>query len=94
MAKAWKCKPVTKQTNDKDKLKKQRENFCGRHLCKSCKQPMVYIGGNQMCCMNEACKGIKHESKNEENGESSVWYTPSYDLLDEKGTEVAMNIFA
>lgn len=93
LAKAFGCKPVNKQTNNQDKLNKQRENFCGRHLCKACKQPMVYIGGNIMCCKNESCKGIKHELKNDD-GDSKVWYTPSFDLLDEKGSEIAINLFA
>lgn len=94
MAKAWKCKPKMMQTNDKEKLANQRESFCKRHLCKACKQPMVYIGGNQMVCVNDNCKGIKCESKNEETGENKVWYVTSYDLLDERGSEIASNIFA
>lgn len=93
LGKAWGCKPVIKQTKDKAKLEKQRENFLGRHLCSACKTPMTYIGGNQLVCKNESCKGIKHESKNEQTGETKIWYTPSFDLLDEKGAEIAENIF-
>lgn len=94
MAKAWKCKPNVMQTNNKEKLELQRENFCKKHLCRSCKQPMSYIGGNQMVCTNENCKGIKNEYKNEETGETRVWYVTSYDLLDEKGSEIANNLFS
>ena len=31
LAKAYGCKPVTKQTSDKNKLKKQQENFCDKN---------------------------------------------------------------
>lgn len=88
---AWGLKPITKQTKDMQKLNKQKDHFLSKHLCSACKQPMVYIGGNQMVCQNENCKGIKHELKTDV--ETKVWYTPSFDLLDEKGAEVAHNIF-
>ena len=90
---AWGLAPVIKQTKDKAKLEKQRENFLNRHLCPACKQPMSYLGGNMMACQNENCKGIKHEAKND-LGETRVWYTVPYELLDEKGSDVANNIFA
>jgi hypothetical protein len=88
---AYGLEPVIRQTKDKNKLEKQRENFSKRHLCPACKQPMIYIGGNIMVCQAENCKGIKHESKNE-LGETRVWYTVPYELLDEKGADVAYNV--
>lgn len=93
LGKAWGCKPVIKQTKDKTKLEKQRENFCKSHLCPACKKPMVYIEGmNMLVCKNESCKGIKHEFV-DNIGETKIYYTPSFNLLDEKSTEIATNIF-
>lgn len=91
-AKAWGCKPVTKQTKDKKKLESQREKFCAKHRCKACSQPMTYIGGNQMTCTNEKCKGIKVEREDKE-GNKIVSYVTSYELLDSNGAEIAANIF-
>ena len=93
MAKAWHVKPIVKQTKDKAKLEKQRETFSNKHLCSACKSPMTYIGGNQMVCQNEKCSGIKHETKNKED-EVRVWYTPSFELLDNRSADIAENIFA
>ena len=90
---AWGLKPITKQTKDEQKLTKQREHFLGKHLCSACKKPMTYIGGNQMVCQNENCKGIKHETKTE-TGDVRIWYTPSFELLDDKGADIAHNIFS
>ena len=92
-AKAWGCKPVTKQTKDKKKLESQREKFCAKHRCKACGQPMTYIGGNQMACTSEKCKGIKVEREDKE-GNKVVSYVTSYELLDSKGAEIAANIFS
>ena len=90
----WNLKPVTKQTSDKSKLEKQRVDFCKRHVCSACKKPMVYVAGvNMLVCQNPDCKGIKHEQKDSETGEVKVWYSPSYDLLDERGSNIAQNIF-
>lgn len=92
LGKAWGCKPVNKQTKDKEKLKKQRETFCGYHRCESCGEPMAYFGGSIMTCVNEKCRGIKHERKDKE-GNVIVSYSVSYDLLDDHYSEVATNIF-
>lgn len=87
-------KPVSRKTNDEQKLQKQKEAFCGRHVCKACGNPMTFINGtNVMCCTNEKCNGIKHQTTNEETGETKVWYTPSCKTLDEKGASIANNIF-
>ena len=89
---AFGCKPIIKQTKDKDKLQKQREKFCGFHKCKACGEPMVYNGGNIMTCANEKCKGIKVEKKDAE-GNTIITYLTSYELLDDHFAEVAENIF-
>ena len=93
MAKAWGCKgsPI-KQTRDKEKLQKQRENFCNFHKCKACGQPMTYIGESVMTCTNDKCKGIKHERK-DNDGNTIVTYSVSYEILEEKYAEKARNIF-
>ena len=91
---AWNCKPIIKRTNDEEKLKKQRESFSERHICKACGKPMTFISEtNIMCCTNEKCSGIKHQAVNEETGEEKVWYTTSYKTLDEKGANIANIIF-
>ena len=92
MGKAWGCKPVIKQTKDKEKLQKQREKFCGYHKCKACGEPMTYIGGSIMTCTNEKCKGIKLERK-DADGNVIVTYLTSYELLDDHFAEIAENIF-
>lgn len=45
-----------------------------------------------MSCLNPQCPGIKHEQVLD-TGEVRVWYSPSYELLDEKGSEIATNLF-
>lgn len=92
-AKAWGCRPLKKKTNDKKKLAKQKEDFCAKHRCKSCGQPMTYISGNCMTCTNDNCKGIKVEREDKE-GNKIISYVVSYELLDSKGAEIAKNIFS
>lgn len=41
---------------NKQKQQEYQDKFRKNHICKSCKQPMVYIGGNILCCKNENCK--------------------------------------
>lgn len=93
VAKAWGCKPVTKKTKDEEKLKKQQEVFCSKHKCKSCGEPMTWIGGSVMACTNEKCKGIKVE-REDFDGNKIVNYVTSYDLLDDTGAEIADVIFS
>lgn len=93
LAKSMNIKPVTKVTKDKKKLSEQQEVFVSRHKCKACGEPMTYIGGNMMTCKNPDCKGIKITRDNED-GTKSISYITSYDLLDEKGGEIAGNIFS
>lgn len=89
---AWGLKPVIKRTKDENKLNSQREKFQKNHLCKACGKPMTFIGGNQMVCTNPDCYGIKNEYK-DKDGKIAVYYSTSYNLLDEKGSIIAQNIF-
>lgn len=93
LASAYKLKPVSKVTKDKEKLKGQQEKFKNRHLCKACNMPMTYIGANIMTCTNDNCKGIKITRENED-GTKSFSYITSYNLLDEKSELIAENIFS
>lgn len=93
-AKAWGCKPANKKNKDMKKLQEQQEKFCAKHKCKACGQPMVFVGNsNTMVCSNEKCKGIKNVRTDKE-GNEIVTYTPSYDLLDDTGSEIANVIFS
>lgn len=89
---AFGCKPIRKQTKDKEKLQKQREQFCKHYKCKACGQPMVYMGESIMTCGNHECKGIKHE-RTDKDGNIIVSYSVSYELLTDHFAEVASNIF-
>ena len=92
---AWGLKPVSKKTSDEKKLEEQRERFTNSNRCKACGHPMTFISdSNIMCCTNETCKGIKHQTINEKTGETKVWYTPSYKVLDEKGAMIANTILS
>ena len=92
LRKAIGLKPVTKQTRNKEKLTKQRYSFWSKHKKKKKKKPMAWTGGNVMACLNPQCPGIKHEQVLE-TGDVRVWYSPSYDLLDGLGSEIAENLF-
>lgn len=85
---AYNLKPFVKRTNNENKLNSQREKFAERHKCKACENPMALVAGNVMSCTNPDCKGIEMR-----NADGSKYYIASYDLLDEKGAEIAMNIF-
>lgn len=91
-AAGWNVKPVKKRTSDSEKLKIQREKFLG--TCKCCGQPLHYVSGtNVIVCNNKTCNGFKHSEKNIETGEEKVWYIPVTRTLDEKGFNIAMNLF-
>lgn len=49
-------KPATKQTQNAGKRKDMQQKFEKNHMCKTCGQPMTYIGGNLVCCKNPECK--------------------------------------
>lgn len=91
-AKAFGCRPVKKRTDDLDKLAKQQERFVGK--CKVCGENLTYISDtNILACTNPACKGIKMTSKDEEDNEK-VWYIPVTRMVDDKGFEIALNLFS
>jgi hypothetical protein len=94
MGKAWNCRPVSKKTKDEKKLADQQQKFVNRHLCKGCKNPMQWVENTStMVCKNPSCKGIKH-TRLDLDGNEIVTYLPSYDLLDEVGTNIANILFS
>lgn len=93
LARAWGCKPASKQTSDKNKLKKQREDFCNRNKCRACGKPMNFVTGNIMACQNPECRGIRQERVDKE-GNKVITYLPSYNLLNDRSAEIANNIFS
>lgn len=94
-AKAWGCKEVPKKPKDEEKAKKLQEKFYAKpkYKCKACGEPMTYIGGNQLACTNEKCKGIKVE-KELPDGTKSVTYVTSYFLLEDDDASFANYIFS
>lgn len=93
-AKAFGCRPVVKKTSDMKKLTSQQENFNNSHKCKVCGSPMRWVKGTStMVCSNEKCKGFKH-TRTDADGNEIVTYTPSYNLLNDKGFEICNNIFS
>lgn len=87
-------KPIRTQTRDKEKLESQRNKFSSRHKCPACGSNLIYVEGtNVMVCKNPDCDGIKREKKGSTEEETKVWYENSYHTLDEKGAEIAYNIF-
>ena len=93
LAAAYKIKPISKTTKNKEKLKSQQEKFLKHYVCRSCHRPMTYIGDNIMTCTNPECRGIKIEHKNDD-GTKSISYLTSFNLLDEKSELVAESIFS
>ncbi|MDO5764971.1 MAG: hypothetical protein Q4P84_04650 [Elusimicrobiales bacterium] len=90
---AYNCKPFKRKTSDPKKLQDQQERFCSKHICKACGKPMTWISGSIMTCTNSECKGIKIEKTDKDGNIVSTNYITSYNLLDEKGAEIAKNIF-
>lgn len=77
------------RTKDQAKIKKQQEKFVSKHLCRACKQPMIWVpGSNTMVCGNEKCKGIEVT-----RDDGTKYYLTSYDLLDDVGEIIAERIF-
>lgn len=94
LAKAFGCRPANKKTKDEKKLADQQNKFRARHKCKACGNPMVWVEGTStMVCANDKCRGIKH-TRTDKEGNEIVTYLPSYDLLDELGSEIAYNLFS
>lgn len=47
--------PVEKSVRNSEKKKEFQDKFSKSHVCKTCKQPLKYMGGNVMCCTNPEC---------------------------------------
>lgn len=85
-------KPLKKRTNDPEKLKAQQEKFVGK--CRVCGQHLVWLEGtNTLACQNPECKGVRMTSK-DEDGNEKVWYIPVTRTLDERGMQIATNLFS
>ena len=91
MRAAWGLAPVVRRTKDENKLKTQQEKFLG--ICKVCKQPLSIVNNsNVLCCKNPECKGVKMTGTNED-GTEKIWFVPVTRVLDDRGFEIAMNLF-
>lgn len=83
-------KPLKKQTNDKDRLKKQQEKYLG--TCPFCKEPCAYVEGtNIVACVNPKCKGRKISTTNDDGSETVVY--ESYYRIKSCGAEVGTGLF-
>lgn len=79
---------ISKKSKNKEKVAKQQEQLLGK--CKVCGNPLSYIyGTNVLACTNEECKGKKITAKSGEE-----FYVPVVKILDNKGTDIAINLFA
>lgn len=47
--------PVDKMVKNSNKKKEYQDKFTKSHICKTCKHPLSYMGGNVMCCTNPEC---------------------------------------
>ena len=77
---------------NKKKIEYLQDKFNKKHKCKTCGQPLAYMGGNIVTCTNPKCKGIKTVKKLDDGTEMTIYLT-SYELLDEVGTNIASRIF-
>lgn len=77
---------------NKKKIEYQQDRFNKKHKCKSCGQPLTFLGGNIVTCTNPKCRGIK-ATKKLDDGTEVVTYLTSYELLDEIGSNIADRIF-
>lgn len=48
-------KPYQNVVHNPEKKKSFIEKFESNHMCKKCKKPMTYLGGNIMACTNPNC---------------------------------------
>ena len=83
----------TNKQNPKNK-EEQIVRFKKYHLCPTCHVPMTYCGGNIMVCQNENCKGVPHKYVDDETGAERIWYSNSYQILDEKGEQIANRLLS
>lgn len=84
--------PRPKKTKNKEKLKKQQDHLTG--VCRACKQPLTWIDGtNIVSCQNPGCRGLKRTRTNSETGKKEIYYLPVYRILDDRGLNIAINLF-
>lgn len=95
MGKAWGCKQVANKPKTEERAKKLQEQFYSnpKHKCKACGEQMTWIGGNQLVCTNDKCKGIKVERENPD-GTKTTTYVTSYYLLEDDKASFAKYIFS
>ena len=88
----WGLPELTKKRpKDEKVLQEKREKFLG--ACRVCKKSLTLIDGcNVLACKNPECKGVRMSSQNED-GTEKVWYIPVSRVLDDKGFEIAQNLF-
>lgn len=93
LRKSWGLKDVSvKRTKDEKKLAEQRDKFVG--TCNACHGKLEYVSGTNVCvCKNEKCKGVKVGTKTDEAGNEKPIYAPYQRILDNKGFEIAQNLF-
>ena len=89
-AHAWGCKTKTK---DENKIKEMQDKFCAKYRCSVCGEPMGYIGGTIMTCVNDKCKGVKVEREDKE-GNKTVSYEVSYKFIKDYDISYANYIFS
>ncbi len=81
-----------KNTNREEQREKSRRKFAG--TCRVCGSVLSYISGtNVMVCKNPSCKGIVKKRRNGDE-ETVTEVLPVFRCLDEKGMEIASNLFA
>lgn len=85
------CKPLTKKTPDKNKLKKQKEKFTDKYVCPYCNNKMTWISDtNLMVCQNPECSG--NELK---KSDGTVFRTdPSFVTLSHRGESIASTLLS
>lgn len=87
-------KPLSKKTNDTQKLEAQQEKFEG--VCPYCKERAKFIPAtNIVVCVNPSCKGKKVVVKGDPATDETdyVKYVPFIRILSDKGYEIGNTLF-
>lgn len=85
---------MQRRSRDKSKLESDQSKFLG--TCRTCGQSLHYIAGtNVLVCNNPDCKGRKLPSRTSDENAEVVEdrYVPVMRILNEKGSEIAENLF-
>lgn len=76
------------------KKESQLKKFTTRHTCQSCKQPLTWVVGTNVCsCTNPKCQGLKRIKKNVTEGEDPNYYVLSYHTLASSEEKIAESLF-